>query len=68
MRTLEEGELAGVERGEGDGLRFTRFALGSSSCFSTLLTPVSHEGILLQGIKPGKEAARQISNLGTILH
>lgn len=54
MRTLEEGVLEGVVVGDGEGLRFALLALGSSSSFNTLFTPVSHDGILLHGIKPEK--------------
>lgn len=65
MRTLDEGFVElflGDDVGVGEGLRFTRFALGSSSCFMTLLIPVSHEETVLLGIKPKRKIYNQNSN------
>lgn len=50
MRTLDDCDFGFGATGE--GLRFTRLALGSSSSFITRFTPVSQVDMLLLGIRP----------------
>lgn len=51
-----------LDLGAGDGLRLTRFGFRSCSSFITLLTPVSHEEILLLGIRPAKQVRFQVTS------